>query len=419
MTMLRQLRAWSGFTYRELTSRANAAGHALPHTTLASALARHTLPREGLLVAFVQACGLDQQALGRWVETLRGLRVAHEAAQPESTDSPDLEWLDDLDSGWSPPDRHRIGKDDVEGLAATTELLTSIDHRYGGYAVVDQAIGSHRRASRLVLADRSSSPYRRQFLSLLAVDAASAGISCGDAGRWQVGLSLNERALLLASSVDSAEAQVYALVDLASLIVSFCPPSRKLLHRAREAAEHASALAGSLGSWRVIGACALREARACAKLRDHAGYQRAMKRVMTAFDHGAGDDDPFWISWFTECALHAAIAKASDDLSYHSLSVHHSEKAIEIGDSYTRNSATRWMELAIHRASAGMPHQACRDAMTGLARHQRDVASELNRSLQRQLLAVLSRYDTPPVHDLRDHIRSQPFAGFPPTTWRT
>ncbi|WP_170177566.1 LamG-like jellyroll fold domain-containing protein [Thermomonospora umbrina] len=87
---LRALRAWAGLTYRQVERRAESAGHSLPHSTLASALGRDKLPREDLVVAFVRACGCDEEQTAAWVETRRRLAASAETV-PEQGPQPDPE----------------------------------------------------------------------------------------------------------------------------------------------------------------------------------------------------------------------------------------------------------------------------------------------------------------------------------------
>lgn len=81
---LQALKDWSGLTYRELTSRADAVGDVLPRSTVANMLGRASLPREELVAAFVRACGCDPGDLDTWLrvrkELARGERQAGEAA---------------------------------------------------------------------------------------------------------------------------------------------------------------------------------------------------------------------------------------------------------------------------------------------------------------------------------------------------
>ncbi|MEV4332340.1 helix-turn-helix domain-containing protein [Streptomyces sp. NPDC049597] len=87
---LQALKDWSGLTYRELTSRAEALGDVLPRSTVANMLARATVPREELVAAFVRACGCDPGDLDTWLrvrkELARGERQAEEAPDAVSPD---------------------------------------------------------------------------------------------------------------------------------------------------------------------------------------------------------------------------------------------------------------------------------------------------------------------------------------------
>jgi hypothetical protein len=64
---LRQLKVWSGLSFRQLERRAAAAGYTLPASTTATMLGRSSLPREELLAAFVRACGLSDLEAHPWL----------------------------------------------------------------------------------------------------------------------------------------------------------------------------------------------------------------------------------------------------------------------------------------------------------------------------------------------------------------
>ncbi|SNS26471.1 hypothetical protein SAMN06265355_113246 [Actinomadura mexicana] len=72
---LRRLKAWSGLSYRQLERRAAEAGRVLPYSTASTALGRKSLPREELLVAFVLACGLDDDEAASWVAARKRIAV--------------------------------------------------------------------------------------------------------------------------------------------------------------------------------------------------------------------------------------------------------------------------------------------------------------------------------------------------------
>ena len=64
---LRQLRLWSGLTYRQAEAKAIANGDVLPASTLATALGRSTLPRAQLVEGLARACGLTADEVDRWL----------------------------------------------------------------------------------------------------------------------------------------------------------------------------------------------------------------------------------------------------------------------------------------------------------------------------------------------------------------
>jgi hypothetical protein len=79
MGALRDLRAWADLTYRELESKASAAGDRLPRGTIASAMSRGVMPREQTVAAFVRACGGDDATVEVWLAARRRISAADQA----------------------------------------------------------------------------------------------------------------------------------------------------------------------------------------------------------------------------------------------------------------------------------------------------------------------------------------------------
>lgn len=96
---LRRLKAWSGLSYRQLERRAAEAGRVLPYSTASTALGRKSLPREELLVAFVLACGLDDDEAASWVAVRKRIAVGGRvtATEPRAVRRP--RWRPAL--GWA------------------------------------------------------------------------------------------------------------------------------------------------------------------------------------------------------------------------------------------------------------------------------------------------------------------------------
>ncbi|MFJ5226766.1 NB-ARC domain-containing protein [Streptomyces sp. NPDC088400] len=114
MAMLRLLKDLTGLTYRQLESRARRCGDRLPRSTIASVLARTTLPREEFTSALVRACGLDPAP---WLTVHRGL-ARQEEGQPVARASVPPHQLPHCPSGLTGHDRE---------LAALSELLSAAD----------------------------------------------------------------------------------------------------------------------------------------------------------------------------------------------------------------------------------------------------------------------------------------------------
>jgi hypothetical protein len=85
VAQLRRLKAWSDLTYRRLEKEALRRGHVLPHSTIATALKRDSLPRTELVAALVSACGGDEETVALWVTVRQRLSTGDEpsAGRPE------------------------------------------------------------------------------------------------------------------------------------------------------------------------------------------------------------------------------------------------------------------------------------------------------------------------------------------------
>ncbi|MFI0453214.1 peptidoglycan-binding protein [Actinomadura sp. 6N118] len=95
MECLRELKQWSGLTYRQLERQAIRRGRYLPHSTIAGALSRNRLPRRELLIDFVTACGCPPDEVARWTAARAALDAGANPSVAidhpkvaENTDSP-------------------------------------------------------------------------------------------------------------------------------------------------------------------------------------------------------------------------------------------------------------------------------------------------------------------------------------------
>ncbi|MGI5522063.1 RICIN domain-containing protein [Micromonospora sp. CA-259024] len=88
--LLRHLKDRSRLTYRQLEQRAAASGDVLARSTAADILRRSTLPRPEVLVAFVRACGAEDQ-VEVWLRARHRLAVG---AYAPMSPAPDLQPVD-------------------------------------------------------------------------------------------------------------------------------------------------------------------------------------------------------------------------------------------------------------------------------------------------------------------------------------
>jgi hypothetical protein len=102
VAQLRRVRERSGLSYRQLAQRAEAAGHILPPSTLATMLSRFTLPREELVVALLTAVGGGPETIEAWLSVRQRLawtELEAPAAGPTRTPEP----IDSAPEGMSDP----------------------------------------------------------------------------------------------------------------------------------------------------------------------------------------------------------------------------------------------------------------------------------------------------------------------------
>jgi len=118
---LRDLRIWSGLTFRQLAIKARGLGHDLPASTLASALSRSSLPSRDVVAGIAQACGLDTTSVAEWVEARDALLLRPTSTEPSR---PDLQPQTDSPPAMLPSDvADFVGRH--AQVAALREALTT------------------------------------------------------------------------------------------------------------------------------------------------------------------------------------------------------------------------------------------------------------------------------------------------------
>jgi hypothetical protein len=130
---MRGLKEWSGLTYRQLSARAEQAGDFLPHSTLASVLARNTLPREDVVAGLVRACGGDDEAVADWLLARHGIATGSRNVSEPGAEPP----AEAASGGESTDDRATLsGVDRLLGPLGKLLVPAAVRIRVGGIAVV-------------------------------------------------------------------------------------------------------------------------------------------------------------------------------------------------------------------------------------------------------------------------------------------
>ncbi|WP_147315625.1 ATP-binding protein [Asanoa ferruginea] len=86
VVLLRRVRDRSGLSYRTIAKRAELAGAVLPASTLATMLARQTLPRRELVTAVLTACEVPPAAVRQWIAVWERLA---EGTKPATVEDPE------------------------------------------------------------------------------------------------------------------------------------------------------------------------------------------------------------------------------------------------------------------------------------------------------------------------------------------
>lgn len=85
VALLRQLKNWSGLTYRQLERRAEREGSRVARSTIAAALSRSSLPRREVVEGLVRACGRQPTP---WLQALRRLALDSPGQQKREREQP-------------------------------------------------------------------------------------------------------------------------------------------------------------------------------------------------------------------------------------------------------------------------------------------------------------------------------------------
>ena len=253
------------------------------------------------------------------------------------------------------PAQRRVGEAEVSAVEKAVRRIRLLDDRHGADGLYRQASQPLRAA--YVLLD-SGTTTRRSTADRLHAGAGELAISVGwlahDSGRFDDARSHYAEALATARLAGDAALEAHAFCN-----ASFLARDTGRAREAVRAAEAGQRAALPLGSPRLMALLALREAGARAWLGDRTGCEQAIGRAQTAFDRGASEADPEWMTFFREAELELLEAQCWSALGDWPRAARHARRATRLQDPhFTRNLALYRAQLAGDLARAGTADEA-------------------------------------------------------------
>lgn len=249
-----------------------------------------------------------------------------------------LPWLTPSPS--SAPSDVRVGPDDIAMLKDTAQDLDAIDQRFGGDRLWRSARSHLPWVYRLIDDATYTDDIEQELQQVAGQLTTSLGWFCYDADRQSEARMYFSEALNTAMLSGDEKLATRTLSNMARQSVDLGKP-REAVRFARRAEQHAS-------SWsappRVAAMLAIRAAQGYARMRDEMNTSAAIKRAWRAFDQGASDRDPEWVTFLNEAELVCLEGMCRSDLGQHGRAVRLLERSSKLQD--IEHSRNRGMCLA-------------------------------------------------------------------------
>ncbi|MBB5934712.1 transcriptional regulator [Streptomyces zagrosensis] len=277
-----------------------------------------------VLGAIEQVCELWRSDVGRR-DFLSGSTVAASALVEPSRD-----WLiTSADPQVARTAGARVGAADVAAVAATTEALVELDHRYGSGHVRPVVVHYLNSVVSGLLAGSYRESVGRDLFAAVARLTELAGYMAVDTGQPGLAQRYYIQALRLAQAAGDRGYGGYVLAASMSHLAAALGNPREIAQLARAAQE------GARGQV-TPRACAMfhaAEARGHALLGDTRACQTSADHAVTALERAAdtpdSGDDPVWIHHFDHAYLADELAHCHRDLGQGEVAAQHAREAID------------------------------------------------------------------------------------------
>ncbi|GAA4256567.1 helix-turn-helix domain-containing protein [Dactylosporangium darangshiense] len=277
--------------------------------------------------------------------------------------------------------------------------LYSLDDHDGGVPVSDAARWCLREVDTLLGTAGYDDAAAHELQLAYGELAEMAGWLDFDAGRipsaqWHFGEAL--RAAQLADDLN------LEVLILGSMIMVARHRGRP--REAIQLAQLAQRRAAGWGTPRLLSLLAVREATGWAQAGDASAADRAMRRALNTFEPTRNDDDPTWLSFYTDAELLASKASINMYLGRPGQAAAHMYKAINrLEPQYQRNRALFTARLALAYLHEGDDRQACA-VLAATLPHLGTVRSGRARS---ELTEAITLINTRPRQEHTDEVLAQ------------
>lgn len=297
-------------------------------------------------------------------------------------------WLQPAGSGGAVRRQGRLGSREVDELETITRVFRQWNHQVGG-ALHRKAVLGQLNEVASTLQERQTSTIEMRLLRVMAKLAGTAATLAWDSGMQQRAQDYYRLALRAAHAGHDAAFGANVLAGMARQMVYRGHPqdALELVRMAQDGAR------GKIGP-RVTAMLHTREAWAYAGMGRTQAFQRATGRAAEALSDAKAEEEPYWISYFTEAELAGVTGGRLLDLARHKPQQHAGRAAEHIQRALEMRDPDAWRSHALDRIGLAECSFLMGD-ITAAAEHTHqavDAAGQTQSSRVRDQLADLYPY---------------------------
>ncbi|WP_146166782.1 hypothetical protein [Streptosporangium nondiastaticum] len=256
----------------------------------------------------------------------------------------------------------KIGSTEVRTVRQTVRKLKQLDERMGGDNLSVDARRALGALNRLINTARYAESTGRKLRSVYGDLAVLTGWLSYDAGRVEDAWAYYNQSLYQARMAEDPEVEVHAYAQM-----SMAAARNGMPRDAVDLARMGQRVSARHVPPRLMSLLTLREAWGWAMLGDSKECRSALARAYRSFDHGASDEDPPWIDFYSLAELDGLAATCHAELGETAVAQRLAERTLAtMSHRYGRNRAWYTVVLAELHVQKGDVHDACEVARSAL-----------------------------------------------------